>query len=42
MKIKKEQAKALKVIKNDNEYEEKIVKLKEQLSKIKEECKILS
>lgn len=42
LRIKKEQTKALKVIKNDNEYEEKIAKLKEQLSKLKEECKVLS
>ena len=29
-------------MRNDEEYEYKLIKLKEQLSKIKEECKILS
>ena len=30
------------MIRNDHEYEEKIKNLKEQLSKIKDECKSLS
>lgn len=36
MKVKREQTKALKLIRNDNEYEEKVRQLKEQLSKTKE------
>ena len=42
MKVKKQQTKALKLIRNDNEYEQKARSLKEQLSKIKEECKNLN
>lgn len=36
LRIKKEQTKALKIMRNDGEYEEKVNKLKEQLSKLKE------
>lgn len=36
LRIKKEQNKALKVMRNDGEYDDKISKLKEQLSKLKE------
>lgn len=35
MKVKRQQTKALKLIRNDNEYEEKVKQLKEQLSKTK-------
>lgn len=42
LKVKRQQTKALKMIKNDNEYEQKVKLLKEQLSKTKEECKHLS
>ena len=42
LRVRREQGKALKVMRNDEEYEDKLVKLKDQLSKIKEECKILS
>ena len=42
MRVKREQSKALKLIRNDHDYEEKVRQLKEQLSKTKEECKNLS
>ena len=35
MKVKKEQTKALKLIRNDNEYQDKIRGLKENISKVK-------
>ena len=42
MKVKKEQSKALKLIRNDHDYENKVRQLREQLAKTKEECKNLS
>jgi hypothetical protein len=42
IRVKREQTKALKLIRNDTEYEPKIINLKTQLSKLKEECKQLS
>jgi hypothetical protein len=42
LRVKKEQSKALRMMRNEGEYEEKIGHLKEQLVRLKDECKGLS